>query len=87
MGPIIYFLCALTALACFALLWRGWRSNGAALLFWSALCFAGLTLSNVLLVIDKLVLPDEVDLTPLRLTITLAATLLLVFGLVWGDDK
>ena len=87
MGPIIYFLCALTALACFSLLWRGWRSNGAALLFWSALCFAGLTISNVLLVIDKLVLPDDVDLTTLRLAITLAATLLLVFGLVWGDDK
>ena len=87
MGPIIYFLCALTALACFSLLWRGWRSNGAALLFWSSLCFAGLTISNVLLVIDKLVLPDDVDLTTLRLAITLAATLLLVFGLVWGDDK
>ena len=87
MGPLIYFLCALTAFACFARLWRGWRSNGAALLFWSALCFAGLTLSNVLLVVDKIVLGDDVDLTPLRLAVTLAALLLLVFGLVWGDDK
>lgn len=87
MAALTYFLCALTALACFALLWRGWRSNGAPLLFWSALCFAGLSLSNVLLVIDKLVLPTEVDLTPIRLVITLASVLLLVFGLVWGDDR
>lgn len=87
MGALIYFLCALTALACFALLWRGWRSNGAALLFWSALCFAGLSASNVLLVVDKLVLPADADLTPVRLVITLSAVLLLVFGLVWGDDR
>ncbi|MEJ6023593.1 DUF5985 family protein [Ramlibacter sp. PS4R-6] len=87
MGAIIYFMCALTALACFSLLWRGWRSNGAALLFWSALCFAGLTVSNVLLVIDKLVLGEDVDLTPLRLVITLAALLLLIFGLAWEDEK
>lgn len=86
MGPLIYFTCALTAFGCFWLLWRSWRSNHAALLFWSALCFGGLTLSNVLLVLDKVVLL-EVDLTPLRLAVTLGALLLLIFGLVWGDDR
>lgn len=86
MGPLIYFMCALTAFVCFALLWRHWRSSRAALLFWSALCFAGLTVSNVVLVIDKLVLLD-MDLTTQRLTITLVSLLLLIFGLVWGDDR
>jgi hypothetical protein len=86
MGALIYFLCALTALTCFALLWRAWRANRATLLFWSALCFAGLTISNVLLIIDKLALP-ETDLTPIRAGLTLAALLLLIFGLVWGDDR
>ena len=86
MGSIIYFLCALTAAACFGLLWRAWRSTRAELLFWSALCFAGLTASNVLLVIDKLALP-ETDLSVLRLSVTLGALLLLLFGLVWGDDR
>jgi hypothetical protein len=85
-GALIYFMCALTALACFALLWRAWRANRASLLFWSALCFAGLTVSNVLLVLDKLILPD-VDLAPLRLTVTLAALLLLIFGLMGGDER
>jgi len=86
MAALIYFLCALTALSCFCLLLRAWRANRAALLFWSALCFAGLTASNVLLVIDKLVLRD-IDLTIPRMIVTLAALLLLVFGLVWGDDR
>jgi hypothetical protein len=86
MGPLIYFLCALTAFACFALLWRAWRTNRATLLFWSALCFAGLTVSNVLLVVDKLVLPD-VDLMPARLAVTLGALLLLIWGMVGGDER
>lgn len=87
MGAIIYFLCALTSLACFALLWRGWRRTGAALLLWSALCFAIIAVANVLLVVDKLVLGENIDLTPVRLVITLGALLLLIFGLVWGDDR
>lgn len=86
MGALIYFLCALTAFACASLLWRAWRGNRVSLLFWSALCFIGLTASNVLLVIDKLALPD-VDLTPLRSTVTLCALLLLIFGLVWGEER
>jgi hypothetical protein len=86
MAAPIYFLCALTALACFALLWRSWRTTRAVLLFWSALCFAGLTVSNVLLVADKLMLPD-VDLMTLRLLVTLGALLLLLVGLVWGDER
>ena len=85
MGPLIYFMCALTAFACFVLLWRSWRANRAPLLFWSALCFAGLTVSNVLLVLDKLYV--AMDLTPYRLAMTLVAVSLLVFGLVWGDDR
>ena len=86
MAAVIYFLCALTAFVCFALLWRGWSKSGVPLLFWSALCFAGLTISNVLLVADKLVFPN-VDLYPPRLFVTISALLLLIFGLVWGDDR
>jgi hypothetical protein len=85
MAPIIYFLCMLTSLACFGLLLRAWRSSRSRLLFWSALCFAGLTLNNFLLVIDKLVLP-AVDLTALRLVVALVAPLLLLFGLIWEEE-
>lgn len=85
MGALIYSLCALTCLAAFVLLVRSWRATRFRLLFWSALCFAGLTLNNVLLVADKLFLPD-IDLTTWRLVTALIAVLLLVFGLVWEEE-
>ncbi|MES3002731.1 MAG: DUF5985 family protein [Pseudomonadota bacterium] len=86
MGPVIYALCALTSLGCFVLLWRTWRQGGHRLLFWSALCFAMLTLNNVLLVLDKVVFPVEVDLKMWRLGVGFAAVLLMVIGLVWEED-
>ena len=86
MVPVIYSLCALTSLACCLLLWRGWRAGGNRLLFWSALCFAGLTANNLLLVIDKVVLPTQVDLYSWRLVSAFLAVLLLLFGLIWEEE-
>ena len=86
MVPVIYSLCALTSLACCLLLWRGWRAGGNRLLFWSALCFAGLTVNNLLLVIDKVVLPTQVDLYDWRLASAFVAVLLLLFGLIWEEE-
>lgn len=85
MAAAIYLLCALTSMACFVLLFRSWRRTRVALLFWSALCFAGLSVNNVLLVVDKLVLPEDVSLIYLRLASALVAVLLLLFGLVWEE--
>jgi hypothetical protein len=78
-------LCALTSFACAVLLLRGWLRSRAGLLLWSGLCFAGLTLNNVLLVLDKFVLPD-VDLSTARLATAFCALALLVFGLIWESD-
>ena len=86
MATVIYSLCALTCITCLVLLWRSWRASGARLLFWSALCFAALSVNNVLLVLDRVVWPVEVDLTFWRLGWALAAVLLLLFGLVWEED-
>lgn len=86
MGPIIYSLCALTSLTCLVLLWRSYRMTGSRLLFWSALCFLLLTVNNVLLVLDKIVFPVEVDLSLWRLAAALAAVALLLFGLVWEEE-
>ena len=85
MAALIYSLCALTSVACCVLLWRSWRASGARLLFWSALCFAGLSINNILLVLDRVVFL-EVDLYTWRLVAALAAVLLLLFGLVWEED-
>lgn len=85
MAAVIYLLCALTCLTCFGLLFRAWRSSRTHLLFWSALCFAGLSINNFLLVVDRLVLP-AVDLSTWRLATGLVALLLLLFGLIWEED-
>jgi hypothetical protein len=85
MAAAIYTLCALTSILCFVLLWRSWRKSGARLLFWSALCFAALSVNNVILVLDTLVFVD-VDLGMWRLWAALVAVLLLLFGLVWEED-
>ncbi|HKB52366.1 MAG TPA: DUF5985 family protein [Ramlibacter sp.] len=81
----VYLLCACTSLACTALLVRAWRQSGSRLLFWSSLCFAVLSVNNILLVADKLVLP-QVDLTTARLLTELIALVLLLFGLVWEEQ-
>ena len=86
MAALIYSLCALTSVMCFVLLWRSWRESGARLLFWSALCFAALSVNNVLLVLDRVVFPVEHDLNMARLVTALVAVLLLLFGLVWEED-
>jgi hypothetical protein len=85
MAPIIYSLCALACLACAALLLRSYRQTRAQMLLWSGLCFAGLTASNVLLVLDRLVFP-AVDLSTVRLGVALVALLLLLYGLIWESD-
>jgi hypothetical protein len=85
MAATIYFLCTLTCVTCCAFLVRAWSSSRSRLLFWSALCFAGLSLNNFLLVIDKLVL-TATDLTTWRLAAALVSLLLLLFGLVWEAE-
>ncbi len=85
MAPIIYLLCSLTSLACFGLLLRAWRIARSRLLFWSALCFAGLSVNNFLLVIDRLILP-AIDLSTWRLVTALVPLLLLLFGLIWEEE-
>lgn len=86
MANLIYTLCALTSLACFVLLARSHRRTGSRLLFWSAWCFLLLTVNNVLLVLDKVVWPAEVDLRLWRLAAALLAVMLLVYGLVSEED-
>jgi hypothetical protein len=86
LATLIYTLCALTSITCLVLLWRSWRSSGARLLFWSALCFGALSVNNVLLVVDRVILPTEVSLFAWRLVAALLAVLLLLFGLIWEED-
>jgi hypothetical protein len=87
MAAVIYGLCALTALLCTVLLLLAYRRSGYKLLFWSGLCFAILTLNNVLLVLDKVVFPGpELDLTAYRGVTAVAAMAVLLYGLIWRTE-
>lgn len=81
----VYVLCALTSLACAVLLWRGWKRSRARLLFWSMLCFIGLFLNNLLLVVDTRIVP-QVDLALVRMLPALLGGAALVYGLIWDAD-
>lgn len=85
MGPIIYILCALTSLGSAVLLWRGYRRSRQRLLYWSALCFALLAVSNAVLVLDLVLLPD-VYILPWRSGVSQIAFLVLLYGLIFESD-
>ena len=85
MAAVIYSLCALTGLTCAILLLRSYQKTGVGLLLWSALCFFGLTASNVFLVLDRIVFPN-IDFSIPRLATALVGLLLLLFGLIWGSE-
>lgn len=85
MAAVIYGLCALAASLCTFLLLHAYARGRYRLLLWSAICFAGLTLNNLLLVVDKLVLPD-VDLSIPRTSVALAAMAVLLYGLIWDIE-
>jgi hypothetical protein len=86
MSAIIYTLCALTALACAVLLLRSFRRSHSRMLFWSGACFVGLTIGNVMLVVDRIVFPTQVDLSVPRLAVALVSVLLLLYGLIMEGD-
>ena len=82
MATLVYALCALTSLTCAVLLLRGYFRTGVRLLLWSGLCFAGLAINNVILVVDLRVVPT-VDLSVWRTLPALAGIVILLYGLVW----
>jgi len=85
MAELVYILCALTSVFCAVLLLRSYHRQRTRLLMWSSLCFVGLAINNVLLVVDLVVVASDVDLSLVRTGTALVAVVLLVIGLVWED--
>ena len=85
MAEAVYTLCALTSILCAVLLLRGYRRRRTRLLFFSALCFIGLALNNLLLLVDLYVFP-EIDFFFPRTFIALAAVVILLYGLISETD-
>lgn len=81
----IYLLCFVTSFVVMLLLLRGFAQSRSPLLLWSALSFVALAMSNLLLFIDIVLLPD-IDLLLARQLAALAAVALLLYGFIWEID-
>jgi Family of unknown function (DUF5985) len=86
MASVVYFLGTLVTLACAWLLLRAYMTTRTKLLLWSGLCFVGLTLANILLCVDLLVLTNEISLYRVRLGTAAVAMLLLLYGLIFESE-
>ena len=85
MAEAVYILCALTSLTCAVLLLRAWRTSRLRLLLWSSLCFGGLAVNNLVLLLDLVVFPG-VDMSVLRSVTALASISILLYGLIWDGQ-
>ena len=86
MDAAIYLLGMVVALACGALLARGYRRSRFRLLLWSSICFLGLALSSALAFLDLSLLGSAVDLHMVRRTVTAVSMLVLLYGLIWDSE-
>ena len=86
MAEAVYVLGVLVTAVCAWLLLRGYAGWGRRLLLWSGLCFAGLTVSNVLLFVDLVILGEDASLYTWRLSTAAVSMLLLVYGLIMESD-
>ena len=86
LSSILCLLALITSLACMLLLFRAYAASGMRLLLWSALCFVALSVNNVLLFVDLVIFPTEVDLRPWRLAAALVGLLFLLYGFIWEAE-
>jgi Family of unknown function (DUF5985) len=84
--PAVYLLCMATSLLCLILLARSYARSRMRLLLWSALCFVFLAINNLLLFVDVVVFPVEVDLLPYRQLSSLLGVGVLLYGFIWEAD-
>lgn len=81
MAEAVYILCALTSAVCAVMLLRHYGRSKVPLVMWMGICFVALTFTNILLVIDLIVLPS-IDLSVIRTAIALVGAVALLYELV-----
>lgn len=86
LAGIVYVACFLASALCAGLLVRQNTRQPSPVLLWSAACFVLLAFSNLIVVIDMLMLPD-VNLRLGRLVLTLLAVSVLLFGFIWEAER
>jgi hypothetical protein len=81
----LYALCVVSSLACTVMLFRGYLQRRYRLLLWSAVCFTGLTVNNLLLFADLVVFPF-IDMRIGRLVAALLSILAILYAFIWEAD-
>lgn len=82
-SAIVYLLCALTSLLCAIMLYLSFSKNGSRLIMWSMICFGCLALNNILLFVDKILLPEDVNLAVVRTIPGVIGVGILIWGFIW----
>lgn len=85
MQLVVNILGSLTVGLCAILLLRAYGKVHQRLLLWSGLCFVALALSNALVIVDLVVVP-EFSIYVWRLAVAAASMLLLLYGLIFESD-
>ncbi|HEX6998636.1 MAG TPA: DUF5985 family protein [Gammaproteobacteria bacterium] len=80
---VLFLLAAVTSVVCMWLLLRAYARTRIRLLFWAGLCFIFLSVNNLMLFVDLIVLPVTVDLRVLRLGSALAGIGCLLYAFIW----
>jgi hypothetical protein len=82
MAEIVYLVCTIASLACAVLLLRSYRQTRLSLILWTSLCFVAFAVNNVILFIDLVIVPTQIDLSVVRLTFAVIGVALLLYGLI-----
>lgn len=82
MAALVYILSTLTCGVCAYIQFRQFFKMRVKLLMWIAICFAGLTLNNALLIVDILLVPLT-DFSISRLIVADFSVAILAVGFVW----
>jgi Na+/melibiose symporter-like transporter len=78
----LFVIVLLTSFACMVLLFRAYLQSRLSILLWSALCFVGLTVNNLLLFVDLVLFPETIDLRVYRQAAALAGMLFMIYGFI-----
>lgn len=82
----LHSLAIVTSLGCTVLLARGYHRDGHRMLLWCAICFAFLTVNNLLLFADLIVF-RSIDLRFWRLITALAGVSCMLYAFIWELEK
>lgn len=82
MAQLVYLLCSIMSFTCAYLLGKAYWNSRTRLLFYSAWCFVGIAINNILLSIDFNLGPNY-DLSFYRAIASFTAVTILLYGLIW----